>query len=200
MALFSRAPVPHLSRVRESSAHVELLERDGYVFFLRSPHVDLTLGPVIMDAAPFYDRVSPLRFRGIPDSLAASHLEGSECCLIHADNPVSAQKGVWLNPNVRVGYNAPAYEYVHPSSGGGGGGGSSSRNRDAWVSTPEILWGVWQSRLRRWFTTDAVKTWTVLNRLEDWMKADPTETRTEPGAFCLINEMQIVAANGWAHV
>jgi hypothetical protein len=153
-----------------------------------------------MDAGPFYDNVSPLRFRGISDSLAATHLEGSECCLIHADNPMSAQKGVWLNPNVRVGYNAPAYDCVHPSAGAGGGGSISSCNGQAWMSTRQILWGVWQSRLRRWFTTDALKTWTVLSRLENWMKEDSTETRAEPGSFCLINEMQVLVANGWAHV
>ncbi|KAH7144270.1 cryptococcal mannosyltransferase 1-domain-containing protein [Dactylonectria estremocensis] len=30
-------------------------------------------------------------FRGLDDTLAAQHLEGSECCLIHTDNPVSAK-------------------------------------------------------------------------------------------------------------
>ncbi|BAE60536.1 unnamed protein product [Aspergillus oryzae RIB40] len=67
-------------------------------------------GVVAMDAAPFYQH-PPLKFRGISDSLAKSHLEGSECCLIHADNPLSREKGVWLNPN----------------SGRGCGSGKSSR-------------------------------------------------------------------------
>ncbi|KAJ4396833.1 hypothetical protein N0V93_001055 [Gnomoniopsis smithogilvyi] len=59
-------------------------------------------GMVLFDAAPFYGE-EPLRFRAIPDSLADFHLEGSECCLIHADNPLSAREssGVWLNPNRR---------------------------------------------------------------------------------------------------
>src|SRR5438270_8111059 len=42
-------------------------------------------GIVVFQADPFY-RDPPLSFRGIPDSLAIHHLEGSECCLIHADN------------------------------------------------------------------------------------------------------------------
>ena len=36
----------------------------------------------IFDSSPF-NAASPLRFRGIADSLATHHLEGSECCLIH---------------------------------------------------------------------------------------------------------------------
>lgn len=140
-----------------------------------------------MDAAPFYDAVSPLRFRGIADSLATAHLEGSECCLIHADNPLSAKKGVWLNPNVRVGYDGRAYEAVHPQ-------------QYAWLSTSQVLWGLWENRLRRWFTTDAVKTWIVRRRLRRWERQDPNEQRVENGVFCLINEMQVLVANGWAHV
>ena len=57
-------------------------------------------GIVVFQADPFY-KSPPLSFRGIPDSLAVHHLEGSECCLIHADNELSTVKGVWLNPNVR---------------------------------------------------------------------------------------------------
>jgi hypothetical protein len=72
----------------------------------------LTTVPVAFDASPFYNP-DPLRFRGIPDSLALHHLEGSECCLIHADNPQSASKGLWLNPNVRIGYDANAYSTIH---------------------------------------------------------------------------------------
>ena len=57
-----------------------------------------------MNAAPFYDQVNTLRFRGVPDTLAERHVEGSECCLIHADNRLSKDLGIWINPNVRVGY------------------------------------------------------------------------------------------------
>jgi hypothetical protein len=44
---------------------------------------------VAMPARPFVSSPS-LRFRGIPDSLAASYIEGSECCLIHTDVRKSA--------------------------------------------------------------------------------------------------------------
>lgn len=40
--------------------------------------------------------------------MAAHHLEASECCLIHADNVLTKMKGVWINPNVRVGYDEDA--------------------------------------------------------------------------------------------
>ncbi|KAK2855668.1 hypothetical protein FQN49_004966, partial [Arthroderma sp. PD_2] len=55
-------------------------------------------GAVVMDSSPFYQD-PPLKFRGISDGIAKMHLEGSECCLVHADNPLSKQMGVWLNPN-----------------------------------------------------------------------------------------------------
>lgn len=134
-----------------------------------------------MDAAPFYDEAHPLRFRGIADSLATRHVEGSECCLIHADNPVSAQKGVWLNPRVRVGYSGEAYEAVHNKQEGS-------------------YYSVWENRLRRWFTTDRVKVWRILQRVHAWEAEDPTGSRGENGEFCLINEMQVLVARGWAHV
>lgn len=139
-------------------------------------------GMVVMDAAPFYE--SHLEFRGIPDSLAAKHNEGSECCLIHADNPLSPSKGVWLNPEVRVGYDGPAYKQVnlHPP----------------WLSTWTILKGCWENRLRRWFTTPWFKNQIVNWRLRRWKKSDPKNQ--ELGTFCLINEMQILVENGWKHL
>ncbi|KAL4924463.1 cryptococcal mannosyltransferase 1-domain-containing protein [Aspergillus undulatus] len=54
-----------------------------------------------------------LWFRGIPDSLAQFYLGASECCLIHADNPLSRTGGVDLNPHVRVGYTSATYGAVH---------------------------------------------------------------------------------------
>lgn len=145
-----------------------------------------------MDAAPFYpttSHVSPLRFRGIDDSLAVHHLEGSECCLIHADNYLTAQKGVWLNPNVRVGYDGPAYDTVNP-------------DRIVWLSFMDIYGGLWKNRLSRWWPVNWVKhafiNWVVDHRLRTWKKAEPG--RIEPGRYCLINEMQVLVWNGWAHV
>jgi len=65
---------------------------------------------VAFDAAPFLPP-SNLRFRGVSDSLAEWHVEGSECCLIHYDNP-APDKGVWLNPNARVAYRVKGWELV----------------------------------------------------------------------------------------
>jgi hypothetical protein len=147
-----------------------------------------------MDAAPFYDTVTPLRFRGVSDSLATRHLEGSECCLVHVDNPLSAKKGVWLNPNVRVGYSGGAYEAVHPPQ-------QEQTHSHLWLSTSQMLWGLWENRLRRWSTSDALKTWIVRRRVRRWAEEeDPNEERMENGVFCLINEMQVLVANGWAHL
>lgn len=142
-------------------------------------------GIVAMDAAPFYDS-KPLSFRGIPDSLALSHLEGSECCLIHADNPLSRTKGVWLNPNVRVGYSGPAYEAVH------------SLSTSPWISTFSVVLGSWSNRVLRWVTTPYFKEEAVEGRVNMWRKK--AKGNVEGGGFCLINEMQVLIWNGWAHV
>ncbi|KAL9070523.1 MAG: hypothetical protein Q9161_004820 [Pseudevernia consocians] len=77
-------------------------------------------GIVAFDAAPFYDP-NRLKFRGVPDSLALHHVEGSECCLIHVDNPLTQSHGVWLNPNVRVGYSPEAYAAASGQTGCGVG-------------------------------------------------------------------------------
>lgn len=141
-------------------------------------------GMVLMDATPFYNFASSLAFRGIPDSLAKNHIEGSECCLIHADNPLTPDKGVWLNPDVRVGYSGPANEAIHRS--------------DIWVTMREFVSGIWENRLRRWKFTTWFKKRIVLNRLHAWERED--SNHREPGAHCLINEMQVLVSNGWAHV
>ncbi|KAF4983261.1 hypothetical protein FZEAL_1299 [Fusarium zealandicum] len=140
-------------------------------------------GIVAMPAEPFISS-SKLRFRGVSDSLAEEHLEGSECCLIHADNPLSKTRGVYLNPRVRVGYNMPAYQAVHPENG-------------AWVSTWDIFIGLWINRLRRW-TAVTFEGWVVRKRVAKWESEGMG--RREPGEFCLINEMQVLVKNGWAHV
>lgn len=135
-----------------------------------------------MAAEPFVSSTA-LRFRGVPDSLAEFHLEGSECCLIHADNPLSRSLGVYLNPRVRVGYSPEAYRAVHPPGG--------------WVSLSQIFTGIWTNRLKRW-TLITLEGVVVHARLRRW--AQKQEHRHEPGALCLINEMQVLAHNGWAHV
>ncbi|WEW60188.1 hypothetical protein PRK78_005673 [Emydomyces testavorans] len=145
-------------------------------------------GIVAFDAAPFYQSPS-LKFRGISDSLAKRHLEGSECCLIHADNFLTTTKGVWLNPNVRVGYNEPAYKAVHP------------RSSATWPSMGEKFWGLWRNRAARltnWprrMVEDVVVRW----RVRGW-SAESRFEDAENGVHCLINEMQVLVGNGWAHV
>lgn len=140
-------------------------------------------GMVAMPAAPFIKQ-PPLKFRGIPDSLASFHLEGSECCLIHADNPLSAQQGVFLNPLVRVGYSGPAYGAVNPVMN--------------WLSPRTILQGLWMNRLRRWTSSAWLTERVVGNRVAQW--AALAEGNREPGQFCIINEMQVLHRWGWDHV
>ncbi|KAM0431762.1 hypothetical protein ACHAPT_005012 [Fusarium lateritium] len=151
----------------------------GYRFFER----EADYAAVFMPAASFVGSQG-LTFRAIDDTLAAKHLEGSECCLIHADNPESETKGVYLNPNVRVGYDRRAYELVHP-------GGS-------WLTHAQILYGLWKNRLVRWFTTPWFKEWWVRSLERAWQREG--SGRGENGMMCVINEMQVLVKNGWAHV
>ena len=143
-------------------------------------------GIVIFQADPFY-KIPPIRFRGIPDSLAAHHLEASECCLIHADNELSQKQGVWLNPNVRVSYNAEADKIVRPKSG-------------QWPSRSERVRGIWNNRLERWTGSP----WRYLERslvnkkIQLWQN-EQNEDHSN-GTFCIVNEMQVLVDNGWAHV
>lgn len=136
-----------------------------------------------MPAKPFLSS-PPLRFRGIPDSLAQLHLEGSECCLIHADNPLSIQKGVYLNPLVRVGYNGAAYAAVHPTTN--------------WISAWGILQGIWTNRLRRLSDISWLKGEMIRGQIDRWRALDPRNQ--EDGQICIINEMQILHRYGWIHV
>lgn len=156
-----------------------------------------------MHALPFVDPLKPLRFRGISDDLALSHVEGSECCLVHADNTLFRKDGIWINPNVRVGYCHPAlhlqpaehegdyhrlcnmaYVNVHPAG--------------AWTSVTSIFQGLWSNRIRRWLTTSSYMRSIVKGRTGAWTSEEAG--RREPGEFCLVDEMQVIAGNGWAHV
>ncbi|TEA13010.1 hypothetical protein C8034_v005314 [Colletotrichum sidae] len=146
-------------------------------------------GLVAFDAAPFYDAAKPLRFRGIDDGLAAKHLEGSECCLVHADNYLSREKGVYLNPAVRVGYNAEVYEQIN-----------MGRFPTAWVA----FVGVWANRYLRIHNSIQLmlEEREVNRRLRQWADeaASSELPRLEHGKMCLINEMQIMWMNGWKHI
>ncbi|KAL8808933.1 MAG: hypothetical protein Q9200_003880 [Gallowayella weberi] len=137
-------------------------------------------GIVAFDARPFYHPTS-LCFRGIPDSLAQYHLEASECCLIHADNPLPNTHGVWLNPSVKVGYTAEAYRKIHTD-----------------VTWSSAVFGIWKHRLLRWAKLTGFKAWRVNSRIRKWRRN--FEAENEPGHHCMINEMQVLVANGWAHV
>ena len=141
---------------------------------------------VVMPVDPFVS--SHLHFRGIPDSLAEMHLEGSECCLIHADNPLAETLGVYLNPRVRVAYNADAYKKVNPEDGD-------------WISTREVFIGLWWTRIKSWMMSMFYwKPWTIKRRFERWNRESPALSGSEPGIYCLIDEMQVLVPNGWAHV
>ena len=140
-------------------------------------------GIVAFDAVAFYEP-DPLEFRGVPDSLALQHVEGSECCLVHADNPLTPTHGVWLNPDVRVGYSPEAYAAINPDA--------------FWPSISQKILGIWKNRIWRWVTTTSLKDSTIKRRLRAWTK--PNAELSEPGAHCLINEMQVLIENGWAHV
>lgn len=150
-------------------------------------------GMVVFDAAPFYG-AQPLGFRAIPDSLADLHLEASECCLIHADNPLANKpdKGVWLNPNVRVGYSMSTYRAVQGIQGA------------TFPGPVTTVVGAWANRWLRWRATlqQRLETATVLKRVRQWREATPhgEPLRSEPGISCLINEKQIMWMNGWRHL
>lgn len=139
-----------------------------------------------MNAEPFYNKSQPLSFRGVSDDLAEQHVEGSECCLIHTDNYLSATKGVWMHPGIRVGYSLVAYEAVHPNG------------NLQWLSAITVAQGLWENRLRRWFTTPILKEWIVRRRVTSWEGSGAGLKET--GLQCLINEMQVLVSNGWAHV
>jgi hypothetical protein len=164
-------------------------------------------GMLLMDAAPFYgprpdmlpapmdDTELGLPFRGIPDSLASKHLEGSECCLIHTDlatvNPSHA--GVYINPSVRVGYTIEAYNATH-----------FGPNQDTFLSGTQYVFAKWLHRLNRLRTPSMQKQLeSVRNRVQKWLKDEGTLAKRElelgKGEMCLIDEMHLLIWNGWRH-
>lgn len=183
--------------------------RDALVAAQPVPVQSCWNGIVAMNASPFYtqppENGPALRFRGVPDSLALSHVEGSECCLIHYDNPLSATLGNWVNPAVRVGYCHPglhkaafaydwdlfkqvcswAYEGVHPGAG------------KSWVGYWRIAAGMWENRLRRLVLSSSLRNWKVQRRVREWMAGG--EGRREVGEACLVDEMQVIEPHGWLH-
>jgi hypothetical protein len=145
---------------------------------------------VVFDADPFYpspgDGRDVLRFRGVSDSLAERHVEGSECCFIHADNDdLRKKKGVWLNPNVRTAYSSETYEVV---------------NAERWPRWWQAVIWVWKWRVARigvlgWGWAER---WVIEGRVRRWEAEEAG--RVERGSECLINEMQILYQSGWQHI
>ncbi|CAO2657582.1 Nn.00g037080.m01.CDS01 [Neocucurbitaria sp. VM-36] len=178
--------------LRDSSGHEALMQTWPYFRsyasryaaqrFMPVPVASCWNGMVAMPIEPFLGDTA-LRFRGIPDSLAASHLEASECCLIHADNPSSASKGVFLNLNVEVGYNGSSYDAIH--------------SPDAVMSPVQIFTAVWQNRLLRWGSMSSFKRWVIYHRVKKWFEQTQ---EVERGEFCLVDETQVLYERGWKHV
>ena len=141
-------------------------------------------GIAAFDASPFQDPAHPLRFRAVDDSLAEYHLEASECCLIHYDNPLSESKGVWMNPKVRVGYNNVRYDAVHRSA--------------RWPSIAETAIGRLTDLWAR-ISHPKPRPELVDQRYEEW--SQESIINVEAGADCLVNKMMVVSEKGqWSEV
>ncbi|KAI9036536.1 glycosyltransferase family 69 protein [Aspergillus affinis] len=136
-------------------------------------------GMVAMPAHPFMDD-PPLQFRGVPDQLAAARFEGSERCLLHADNPLSATRGLYVNPHVRVAYGGATYAAVQPVQ--------------SWLSFWHVLGSLWESRLRRSVPIPSPTEWRICRRLARW-ESRSTLNR-EPGRFCLLDHSQEFLLSG----
>ncbi|OHE93611.1 hypothetical protein CORC01_11110 [Colletotrichum orchidophilum] len=99
------------------------------------------------------------------------------------------EKGVWLNPNVRVGYNVPVYEQM-----------KAERFPTAWAA----LVGSWANRYLR--VRNSVQLAFEKRMMDEMLKRWSDETpsgelrRREPGEMCLNNEMQILWKNKWKHI
>lgn len=191
---FSHAPKFYDTfALRDSEGHEAVMQTWPYFRSRKSRHAmkknqpvpvaSCWNGMVAMPAQPFTS-AHPLTFRGIDDSLAAHHLEGSECCLIHFDNPLSHTKGIYVNPDVRVGYTKEAYDTMNP-------GGSL-------LSATQIVTALWENRLLRHIYWPSFKEQAVYRKIKSWKKQNAQHE--EVGGICIINEMQVLRKNGWAHV
>jgi Cryptococcal mannosyltransferase 1 len=157
--------------------------RDAMMEGLVVPVKSCWSGIAAFDAAPLQDLDNPLRFRAISDSLAEHHVEASECCLVHYDNPLSASKGVWMNHNVRVGYNAARYAAVHQSG---------------WPTAKEFILGH-LSDLLIWFVPTQKRRIPIDRKYDEWRRLNANNT--EIGSDCLVNKMMVVSDKGkWSEV
>lgn len=155
-------------------------------------------GIAAFKAEPFYDAGRRrLEYRGAEDGLAQRHVEGSECCFIHAEleqylkRQGRKREGIWVNPNVRVGFNEQAYYSANPIGGG-------------WPGAADRVIGTWKNRLVRWFGHSKRKKATekMLSRVGEWIAEgkESGEERKEVGDYCLVDEMQVLFEAGWMHV
>lgn len=149
-------------------------------------------GMIAMDAGGFMASSGPLpalSFREKHDRLAEDHVEGSDCCLIHADMALLGigDAGVWVDPGVRVGYNEDAYSAVQPEGPA------------EFITTREYILGVWVNRLKSWLTTEWFKKRTIAERIQHWRRKTPKAgpERSELGQMCLVDEMQVLVDNGY---
>lgn len=189
---FKRAVFYDTFATRDSAGYAPLTNTWPYFHSAPSRHAALAgqpipvtscwNGAVAFDAAPFY-AASPLQFRAIPDPLAAAHLEASECCLIHADNPLTRSTGVWINPHVRLGYQGSDYDAVHGRR---------------WPSLWDVGAGLWRNRMQRWVRRPGRFEPGVREAIEKWEGAGLANR--ERGDYCVIDEMQVLLWNGWGHV
>ncbi|KAI4237821.1 MAG: hypothetical protein L6R40_005846 [Gallowayella cf. fulva] len=131
---------------------------------------------IAFDAFPFQKPEDPLKFRGIPDSLAQYHVEASECCIIHYDNPLTSRNGVYINPAVRVAYSAKAYAAVSSSD-------TANAKALDWPTSSELRWGHWKSRWLWWarWPASTIKVWW---RIRKWKGRYPDVV--EPDFFDLM--------------
>lgn len=144
-------------------------------------------GLVAFDVAPFQQREKPLSFRAIPDSLAQYHVEASECCVVHYDNPFSQTKGVFINPAVRVAYSTEAYRAI---------ASSPTKAESNWPTGYELQWGYWKSKWTWWWARDwasAIKVWSRVGR---WRRKHPGVK--EPALNCVSDLAMVLTGNGWA--
>lgn len=176
VSIFRRWPVTALIASRGPGSCEVMLERNGCATAqnnpVENPETNKYLTTVSFNSKPFLPPRS-LNFRGIPDDLASHHLEASECCLIHYDNPLSSDHGVFVNPQVRVGYKQPAYEAVR-----------------SWPLPRDAIFGWFVGML---IGISSRENKEIAMRLSKW-------GGSEMGKDCLIDEMQVLVYNGWKHV
>jgi hypothetical protein len=118
---------------------------------------------------------------------------------------LTEEKGVWVNPNVRVAYNATTYAAVNhgvevKADVGDFVDGVKGGDGRPWPSKGERFWGTWANRVQRW--TGWIREWSegrvVRKRVGKWARQEVG--RKEDGVECLVNEMQVMFDNGWQHV